>query len=377
MIHRRLSFTVVGLAPLLLASSAMAQAPVTVPGTEQYQMKSSTNGVEYLVDVALPAGYATSGKRYPVFYALDANLEFGQVVDVYRELRITAGVPEMIIVGIGYPEGDPAIYTPAYHASRSRDYTPSNDEASLPGSGKAPEFLRFIKTELIPLIDGRYRTDPTDRALGGHSLGGLFTTYTLLNEPTLFRRYWIGSPSLWWKKLEIFGTVAAAKARADQPKGRVFLTVGALETDIMVPPMVRMAATLKATFPTLEVGSMVYPDETHMSVIPGAIGRAIGFLYARPTVPILPADAAAYSGRWKSATGEVLSLVVRAGKLMLTTTTYGAGMTVEVLAASRDNLFNRVTGMEIAAERDQAGKVVRLRRRPGPTAPEMVFERAK
>lgn len=363
---------------LILAASSdtlAAQGAVTIPGSEQYLMKSTTNGIEYQVNVALPSGYRTSGKRYPVFYVLDANLAFATLVDIYRGLRIDTSVPEMIGVGIGYPEDDPAVYTPAYHASRSRDYTPTAVEAALPGSGGARRFLTYLKDELIPLIDQRYRTDPADRGLGGHSLGGLFTTYALLTEPATFNRYWIGSPSLWWDSLSIFGSVAAAQARADQPKGRAFLTVGSLETDVMVPPMQRMAARLKTGFPALEVNSLVYPNETHMSVLGGAISRALRVLYARRTVPISLADAAAMAGRWKAASGETFTIRATGAKLTLSMASFGNALAIDLAAEGKDRFFGTTMSLELVAERDESGRVIRLRRTF--MNGETVFERSR
>jgi predicted alpha/beta superfamily hydrolase len=328
---------------LIVAGPAAAQSPVSIPGTETHQMRSTTNGVEYRIDVALPAGYATSGTRYPVFYILDSNLAFSIATMTYRGFRLEKSVPEIIIVGIGYPGDDPAPYTPEYHASRSRDYTPTNVEATLPGSGGAGPFLRFIKAELIPMIDARYRTDPADRALGGHSLGGLFTAYALLNDPTIFKRYWIGSPSLWWDKEKIQTTVPAARARAEPAKGRALLTVGANEGPIMVPPMQRMAAALRLGFPGLTIGSVVFPDESHVSVLGASISRALRFLYARTAVAIGAADLAAYSGRWKSSTGETAAIAARAGKLMVTMGIMGnPPSTEEYLAESRDHLYGKL-----------------------------------
>ena len=331
---------------LMVVVPAAAQSPVSIPGTETYQMRSTTNGVEYRIDVALPAGYATSGKRYPAFYILDSNLAFSIATMTYRASRLEGSVPEIIIVGIGYPGDDPAPYAPGYHASRSRDYTPTAVESSLPGSGGAGPFLQYIKGELIPMIDARYRTDPADRGLGGHSLGGLFTTYALLNDPAIFTRYWIGSPSLWWDKEKIQASVPAARTRADATKGRALLTVGALEGPIMVPPMQRMTAALKVGFPGLTIGSVIYPDETHVSVMGAAISRAFRFLYAR------------------------------AGKLMVTMSLLGnPPSTEEYVAESRDHLHGKVMPIDLTAERDAAGKVVRIRR--AVIGGDAVFERVR
>jgi predicted alpha/beta superfamily hydrolase len=360
---------------LVVAAPLWAQRPVTIPNSERYVVQGTQNRVDYQIDVALPSGYAASEKRYPVFYVLDANLAFATLVDTYRLFRIEGTVPELILVGIGYPEEDPAVYTPAYAASRSRDYTPTHVESAIPSSGHAREFLAFIKEQLIPMIDGRYRTDPSDRALGGHSLGGLFTTYVLLTDPTLFRRYWIGSPSLWWDNQVSFTYLPAALQRPEQPEGRAFLTVGGLETAVMVPPMERMAARLKASFPKLEVGSMVYPDETHMSVVNGAVSRALRFLYGKSSVPITLADARAYVGRWKAASGEEMTIALQGSRPMITMAVSGSTVTVELFAEARDHLFAKSFGLELVAERDQVGKVIRFARTF--LNAEAVFERVR
>ena len=264
-------------AALMVAVPAAAQSPISIPGTETYQMKSTNNGVEYRVDVALPFGYATSGKRYPTFYILDSNTSFAIAAMTSRFLRFDRSIPEIIIVGIGYPGDDAAGFTPQSGISRMRDYTATS---GAQGGGGALQFLQFVRTELIPMVDARYRTDPADRGLGGHSLGGLFTTYALLNSPTIFTRYWIGSPAYSWDKEAMRASVPAAPAPADPTKGRAFLTVGALEGGQYLGPTERMTQALKVGFPNLAVGSVIFSDETHVSVFGASLTRALRFLYA-------------------------------------------------------------------------------------------------
>ena len=48
-------------------------------------------------------------------------------------------------------------------------------------------------TELIPKIEGQYRTQPF-RIFAGHSLGGLFAVHTMLTRPDLFNAYIAVSP---------------------------------------------------------------------------------------------------------------------------------------------------------------------------------------
>ena len=344
-----------------LSSPLMAQRLVTLPGTERTSVTSRATGIEYRIDVALPPGYATSGQRYPVFYMLDGNLEFALAVQTHRMVAIDGSVPELIIVGIGYPEDDPAVYTPAYAANRTRDYTPTvlSDD---PGGGQAPAFMAFVKDQLVPTIDSLYRTDPTDRALGGHSLGGLFTTYVLLHEPTIFRRYWIASPSLWWDRQVAFTYLTSAGARTVRPAGRAFLSVGALESDVMVLPMQRMAAALTSRFPDLKVESQVYPNERHGSVVSGAMSRAFRVLYARPTVPIAPADARAYVGSWAGVV-DTFSIALRETRLVVSGRVPGFTFSNRMLAHARDELFDESFNVAYLAERDSSGRVVRFKRK--------------
>jgi predicted alpha/beta superfamily hydrolase len=57
-------------------------------------------------------------------------------------------------------------------------------------AGGADSFLRFIREELLPEVDRKYRTAPF-RILMGHSLGGLFALHAFSRSPGLetFRRH--------------------------------------------------------------------------------------------------------------------------------------------------------------------------------------------
>lgn len=346
-----------------LASSLPAQSPVTVTGTEQFVLKARSNGVEYRIDVWLPPGLDTMTVRPPVFVVTDGNLAFHSVHETVGMLGLSGEASPTIVVGVGYPETDGRGFTPAYVASRTRDYTPTND-AGLPGGGGSKAFLAFLKDELVPMLETRYRADGTRRGLGGHSLGGLFATYALLHEPAFFTRYWIGSPSLWWDKQVAFSWVATAKTGSMQPRGRAYLTVGAKESAVMVPPMRRMAAELKRNFPDLRVGSQVYPDESHGSVVGGAISRAMRALYGdfgRPTVALSAAARAEYSGAW-SANGVAVRFKPTATALEMTLSTMGQTLVDTLQAAARDTIFSSgTTTSQFVAVRDAKGRITALK----------------
>lgn len=356
--------------PLLAASLLLglgaalpAQTPVSVSGTDRFILKAKSNGVEYRIDVSLPQGLDTMSVRPPVFVVTDANLAFNTVHETVTMLGISGEMSPVIVVGVGYPETDGRGYTPAYAASRTRDYTPTN-AAGMAGGGGSAAFLAFLKDELVPLVEARYRADATRRGLGGHSLGGLFATYALLREPGFFTRYWIGSPSLWWDNLLPFTWVPETKKGATQPHGRAYVTVGAKESAVMVPPAKRMAVELTRNFPALRVGSQVYPDESHGSVVGGAISRAMRFLYGdfgRPTVMLPTAARAEYSGEWSSPAFTIRLKPAGSGVQMALSFS-GQTITDTLHAAARDTLFSAGgTTSQFVAVRDAKGKITALK----------------
>jgi Putative esterase len=246
---------------------------------------------------------------------------------------------------------------------RTRDYTPTNVR-EMAGGGGAAAYLAFLKTELIPLIERRYRADSAQRGLGGHSLGGLFATYALAHDPGLFRRYWIGSPSLWWDKQVAFTWLPALQQRAAAVTGRAYVTVGALETDVMVPPAQRLARALTTGFPGLRTGSQVFADETHASVVAGALMRALRYLYTaygQPTVAFAPATHGSFAGTWVTADQRELAIRPRPGGLQLVMSEAGNVLRANLLASARDSLFTRELPIVLAATRDAQGRVQRLR----------------
>lgn len=359
--HARLLLS--SLLALGLRTPLLAQTPVSVSGTDRFLLKAKSNGIEYRIDVSLPQGVDTMTVRPPVFVITDANLAFNTAHETVTMLGISGEMAPVIVVGVGYPETDGRGYTPAYAASRTRDYTPTR-EAGMPGGGGSAAFLAFLKDELVPMVEARYRADPTRRGLGGHSLGGLFATYALLKEPGFFTRFWIGSPSLWWDHQLPFSWIPETKKGGTQPHGRAYVTVGAKESAVMVPPARRMATELRRGFPALRVGSQVYPDESHGSVVGGAISRALRFLYGdfgRPTVTLSAAARAEYAGEWTSPALTVRLKPTTTG-VQLALTYTGQTLTDTLYAAARDTLFSAgTTASQFVAVRDATGKITALR----------------
>jgi predicted alpha/beta superfamily hydrolase len=188
-------------------------------GTEVHYLTSDMVNDEFKIFV----GHCdTNGQHLvSVLYLTDANGYFGGAVDLVRSMRLGFHLPPLLIVGIGYRAGGIADTI----ARRTRDLTPTRD-AGFAGlfpdqeaMGGARALLQFISRELKPWVLERYDVDHENATYFGHSLGGLFGVHVLLTAPAEFRRYIIGSPSLWWDRGAMFGYEALSASR-DSLAGR-------------------------------------------------------------------------------------------------------------------------------------------------------------
>lgn len=140
--------------------------------------------------VQFPESYiASENQKYPVVYVLDGEVLLPTVSNV-NNFYSGGFLPEMIIVGI------------SNRNNRVRDLTTSkvseiNGMTFNQENGEASNFINFIENELIPYVENKYPVT-NFRTLIGHSYGGLFTIYTLLNHSHIFSNYIAIDPSLDW-----------------------------------------------------------------------------------------------------------------------------------------------------------------------------------
>jgi predicted alpha/beta superfamily hydrolase len=198
--------------------------------TEVHYLKSGAVGDGFKIFIGHCGDQNQS--RVPVLYLTDANGFFGAAVDIVRLMQLARHLPPLLIVGIGYRAntlGDTI-------APRTRDLTPTSDagfaglfpEQSVMGGAGA--FLRFIEAELKPWVAGRYDIAAEDAVYFGHSFGGLFGTYVFLTAPASFRRYILGSPSMWWDHGALFEVARSGPPETNGRPAVVYIGVGADET---------------------------------------------------------------------------------------------------------------------------------------------------
>ena len=259
---------------------------VTIPATEQRLLHAPTINQDYVISVALPYHYQEGlDKTYPVIYVLDANWYFGMVVDMVRSMntRVTFcnELPDAIIVGIGYPNGETLTEKHSQVCQRRlRDFTPTRDEGlevwhrsefpidELILSGGADHFLAFIKTQVLPLIEAHYRADASQRYLLGHSLGGLFALHTVFSDPTLFQGYVIASPAEMYE-IESWFKEGATQNSA-HISARLYLSTGDLELDLEPNGRSRftqLAQLLSRLSSHTQFVEQIFPKNTHCAVV--------------------------------------------------------------------------------------------------------------
>ena len=161
-------------------------------GTEMV-IQSAVYDMNRTVLVSVPERYADDEKRYPVIYLADASVKrLGLLRGIADILADDQKIPNMIIVGIVQVDRNEEL-TPGGVPGIGSDASGSESRPLRNGD----RLLGFLKHELIPIIESRYRTLPS-RIYVGHSRGGLFGVYCLLKDPALFNAQIDVDPSLWW-----------------------------------------------------------------------------------------------------------------------------------------------------------------------------------
>lgn len=154
-------------------------------GVMEMKLTSENTGNSYNIKIGLPFGYDRNEKSYPVLYALDGNVTFGMVNDITKLLSFENAKSSVIVVGINYNSFSDWI------SKRNIDYMPSQESTAA-----IDKYLAFISKELIPLINKKFRTQPKENTIYGHSSGGVLGFYSLFKQPEVFKNYILTSPSI-------------------------------------------------------------------------------------------------------------------------------------------------------------------------------------
>jgi uncharacterized protein len=236
---------------------------------------------------------------YPVLYLLDPDVEFSLAESISRTLVNYNTINPFIIVGIGYQvedlaKMDPKIFWDQWDINRARDYVPIevktgiNDleqgDAAHAGlatyTGGSEKFKNFIEKELIPEVNRSYRTsNENERALFGHSQGGLFAVWMMLNNPHIFKNYIILSPSLWIEQGQV---IKQAFKLSNFAGVKAYFAVGSLEYDSnrSMVDEVKMFYSKLPQSNSFESKLDIIDGENHVSMVPAALTKGLKFIFS-------------------------------------------------------------------------------------------------
>jgi predicted alpha/beta superfamily hydrolase len=261
------SAVVIAIANVLVRSPATGQShsdPAPLSIGETFTVTSSVLGEVRRINVYRPAIYGDTTKpSLPVLYMPDGGIseDFLHIAGLLQISVLNGTMRPFLLVGIENTE-------------RRRDLTgptrSARDSSIAPGVGGSAAFRRFIRTELMPIIERRYGTTP-ESAIVGESLAGLFVVETFLYEPDLFDTYIAFDPSLWWNDSHLLTQARQRLGTGDQAGTTLYL---ASSSEAELADLTgRLAAVLEAAAPegvTWHYHAM--PQESHGTIYhPGAL----------------------------------------------------------------------------------------------------------
>lgn len=265
---------------LVIDLKAKESDSLLVAGKKQV-LTSTMLHEERSIWVHLPENYDDAGesdKQYPVIYVLDGELNFLSTVGVEASFHRggRSRLPKAIIIGIE-------------NTDRTRDLTPTpavseKGQATMENSGGGEAFVAFLEKELLPAIDGQFRTG-SRRVLIGHSFGGLTAINIFLKNTHLFSDYLAIDPSFWWDDSRLLKEAKGLLDEVSLENKALFIASAGMEKNVnptrqdtpSFPQLLR-----EKDFPNLRWHYRRFDEENHGSVVLPAIFYGMRFLYGRP-----------------------------------------------------------------------------------------------
>jgi uncharacterized protein len=245
------------------------------------EIQSKELAEKRVLNIYLPEGYNPNDTtKYPVIYLLDgsADEDFIHIVGLvqFNSFEWINQVPKSIVVGIATVD-------------RKRDFTfPTTiqeDKKKYSTAGNSSKFISFIEKELQPFIEAKYKTTK-NKTIIGQSLGGLFATEILLKKPTLFNKYIIISPSLWWDNGSLLNLNSNLLTENFNQQTDIYIGVGKEGlTPTEIPRVMEVDANLlvEKIKGTKSKNVNVYfdylPQENHATIMHQAVSNSFKVLY--------------------------------------------------------------------------------------------------
>ena len=210
-----------------------------------------------------PAGYEESDIDFPTLYITDGAENFFIATAMVNFLSRSRQIPRMIVVGIP-------------NVNRNRDLSPSVIQGtSNPGGGD--NFLTFFEEELIPYVDKTYKTS-NYKILFGHSLGGVFASYTLFTRPELFNAFITASPFLMYDNKFVIKEAESNLNKLSNIERRLYITLG--DEPAYHESLNEFTSLLEDNTTTLKWDYQIFNDEDHASIPVISLLKGLKYIYS-------------------------------------------------------------------------------------------------
>jgi len=237
--------------------SQKVMAKDAIPAHDSFDITSKALGEKRVISVWKPSNYDQVDQRFPVLYMPDGGIDedFPHIANTISELVERGVIAPLLVVGIKN--------TDRYHDLTAPSKV-AQDLEWLPTSGGSEAFRTFIRDELIPEVETRYRVT-AQRAIVGESLAGLFVMECFLREPGLFETHVAMDPSLWWNAQKLVGE--AEQALANLPEGQFTLWFAGSDAKDIYIHTTTLEKTLKKHAPKhLKWMYSPQPNEQHKTI---------------------------------------------------------------------------------------------------------------
>jgi len=258
---------------LFIGCTNSSQKKDPIPTHDTFTIASKQVGETRTINVWTPPEYKTSADSLPVMYMADGGIideDFPHIANTLAELIKSKDIPPMILVGIA-------------NTQRRRDLTGptevKEDKEIAPVVGGSEKFRAFIKEELFPEINKRYRTT-NEKSIIGESLSGLFVVETFFLTPDMFDNYIAFDPSLWWNNHSLVKTAKENLIKFPKTEKRIwFAGSSAEDISLFTKELSEILKTKNIT--TLKWNYSPEPKEEHNTIFRATKVKAIKWTFGK------------------------------------------------------------------------------------------------
>ncbi|AGT10747.1 esterase (plasmid) [Paracoccus aminophilus JCM 7686] len=282
----------------------MKEGVLGLGGARWFDLEDSASGAVRRVFLWIPPGEAPEA-GWPALMLTDGNAVIATAIDAMRAQAFYPSGTNLgwgVLIAIGYPTDE--AYDPF---RRSWDLGPPPGATYPPfwegtpevKTGGGAEMARFLLDEVRPFVAARVPLDLAHQGLFGHSFGGLFALWLMFTRPDAFSHWIAASPAITWEESFLLthrdgfapkGKPLSLLLSAGEWEGAALapFQIGAEDADKRLAEKERIRTIAAAEemaghldkIQGISAHYETYAGETHMSVLPVAVNRALHHVFA-------------------------------------------------------------------------------------------------